>query len=1207
MRLLTVVALVGSTLAVSLVVSAPNAYATHFRYRSLTWERLSPAGNQVRLDLRIADRRSYHGSPDVGDAWTESVNFGDGTSGSMSGYVTSVNAIDDWFIAEVATSHTYPSDGPFSVTWQSCCTLSSLRNSPDSSLTSRTVVNLNDSNGGSPKTSVSPIVNVPAAGVQTFRLPASDIDGDNLSFRLATQAESQITQPSDLSIDSRTGVMTWNTTGKPNGLWITTVIVSDGVAPRSASSAAEAQVTFLLNLGANGGLAPSWISPPTPPDRETFDVEVGSTTELSLQASDPEGLPVTITAIGLPEGMSCTGLSQPTLNALATCQISPPSSGFDLVTFDAQDPSGVSAGARTYKIGSSQYVSLGDSFASGEGNPTFDSGTASDEYGSPPENECHRSSKAWPRVLGQSTLDLSAHAHWACSGAVTENFGVGDVASSQFNEDLQLSHLGPDTSLATIMIGGNDAGFGDVLTLCNVGGIFLGLDRCEHYSNSEVNARIDALAGRNNDYPEIVPLVDLYREAKRNAPGARIVAVGYPELFKRSGTFIGPCAGINKMDQRWMNEKTKQMNDVIQSAAASAGIDFVDVEDAFDGHHLCELVNDEWVNDRDFSDTEHSYHPNEGGHAKLAELVHAYIGDPTKLPTRVQLSPMTIFQESFQVASNLQSVTFATQWGSGDVEMLLRSPSGVVIDRDYSSVSVQHDLGPTFETYVLQDPEPGSWTIELYGADVPPGGEDVSITVNETAPANMLPIAQFELTQTGMSVSVDGSGSSDSDGSIVQYEWDFGDGTSATGSVASHTYAAAGDYTIGLAVSDDDGDAEVAFQSITVSGVSEITDDWTGANGAAWSQNWTFEGTPTSFIAEVQSGAGRLGYSSAGNAWVEAELPAWNQADSVMDLRWKPDSGEYSEFGLRQTASSGYVLGYEKQGPHFYLGRTVNGTFKRLSEYVPRPGTSTQWHRIRFEVVGNVVRAKIWVDGTAEPSSWTLSVVDDAVTGPGSAHVSVGGGSAVATNIAYFDDFTLARVVEPTPPTVIEGWRGATGSGWSGQWTFDGAPSSFLADVQSNTGRLGYASTGNWPWVEAELSAWNQADSVMQVKWKANTAGYCEFGLRQTASSGYVLGYEKQGSQFYLGRTVNGTFLRLTPYVPRPGTSTQWHRIRFEVVGDVVRAKIWVDGTAEPSSWTLSVVDDAVTGPGNAHMSVGGGSAAVSNLAYFDDFRLSTG
>ena len=52
----------------------------------------------------------------------------------------------------------------------------------------------------------------------------------------------------------------------------------------------------------------------------------------------------------------------------------------------------------------------------------------------------------------------------------------------------------------------------------------------------------------------------------------------------------------------------------------------------------------------------------------------------------------------------------------------------------------------------------------------------------------------------------DAGGSSDGDGSVAGYAWDFGDGqTSSTGPTVTHAYAAAGTYPVTLTVTDDDG------------------------------------------------------------------------------------------------------------------------------------------------------------------------------------------------------------------------------------------------------------------------------------------------------------------------------------------------------------------------------------------------------------------
>ncbi len=61
----------------------------------------------------------------------------------------------------------------------------------------------------------------------------------------------------------------------------------------------------------------------------------------------------------------------------------------------------------------------------------------------------------------------------------------------------------------------------------------------------------------------------------------------------------------------------------------------------------------------------------------------------------------------------------------------------------------------------------------------------------------------------------DGSGSTDSDGTIVTYHWDFGDGQSKNGAVVTHTYGSANSFTATLTVTDNDGDSGTATVPVT--------------------------------------------------------------------------------------------------------------------------------------------------------------------------------------------------------------------------------------------------------------------------------------------------------------------------------------------------------------------------------------------------------
>ncbi len=97
---------------------------------------------------------------------------------------------------------------------------------------------------------------------------------------------------------------------------------------------------------------------------------------------------------------------------------------------------------------------------------------------------------------------------------------------------------------------------------------------------------------------------------------------------------------------------------------------------------------------------------------------------------------------------------------------------------------------------------------------------DNSLTWTLTAQSteNHAPVASFNKVVDGLSVSLN-STSKDADGDALELEWDLGDGTTATGSAVSHTYAADGQYTVTLTASDGQ---EVSSASDTVNVTANV-------------------------------------------------------------------------------------------------------------------------------------------------------------------------------------------------------------------------------------------------------------------------------------------------------------------------------------------------------------------------------------------------
>ena len=98
--------------------------------------------------------------------------------------------------------------------------------------------------------------------------------------------------------------------------------------------------------------------------------------------------------------------------------------------------------------------------------------------------------------------------------------------------------------------------------------------------------------------------------------------------------------------------------------------------------------------------------------------------------------------------------------------------------------------------------------------------QSITLFVLPAAVGNQSPMAAMSaLPASGvapLSVTFDGSGSSDVDGTLVSYAWSFGDGTTATGVTANHTYTASGSFTARLAVTDNLGASNSTTKTIQV-------------------------------------------------------------------------------------------------------------------------------------------------------------------------------------------------------------------------------------------------------------------------------------------------------------------------------------------------------------------------------------------------------
>ena len=110
----------------------------------------------------------------------------------------------------------------------------------------------------------------------------------------------------------------------------------------------------------------------------------------------------------------------------------------------------------------------------------------------------------------------------------------------------------------------------------------------------------------------------------------------------------------------------------------------------------------------------------------------------------------------------------------------------------------------------------GSYTIALTVTDNAGASASLTKSVTVSAP-NEPPVAVFAATVNGAVRGGGSAGSTDPDGTIATYAWDWGDGTAlGSGATASHTYTQSGSYTIALTVTDNGGASTSVTHSVAV-------------------------------------------------------------------------------------------------------------------------------------------------------------------------------------------------------------------------------------------------------------------------------------------------------------------------------------------------------------------------------------------------------
>lgn len=307
-------------------------------------------------------------------------------------------------------------------------------------------------------------------------------------------------------------------------------------------------------------------------------------------------------------------------------------------------------------------------------------------------------------------------------------------------------------------------------------------------------------------------------------------------------------------------------------------------------------------------------------------------------------------------------------------------------------------------------------------------------TNNTISVVNDLPVPAFSVSVDGLKIDVDASTSTDANGAITKYAWSFGDGTNATGTLATHTYTAAGDFQVRLTVTDEDGATAFLEQAVQVAQLPAAqvlakdefnrtaTNEWGTANIGG---KWVPGGAAANF--GVSNGQGHIRMATSGSG-PRMSLPvSLREADMTVKLsldKAATGGGLYQYVTVREIPNVG---SYRLKIRHLSNG-TVAATLERIvggtiSSLTPETtigqlqGGAENPIKVRLLLTGtsqSILSAKVYAASSIEPAAWQLTATDSTASLQAAGRVGLAvylsGSATNSPVISGFDDLTVNEV-----------------------------------------------------------------------------------------------------------------------------------------------------------------------------------------------------
>jgi len=300
-------------------------------------------------------------------------------------------------------------------------------------------------------------------------------------------------------------------------------------------------------------------------------------------------------------GCSSAGSGQPSSkpgSLAANVAVAPQSIPASATTAGVVSPAGITSL-------SGPIVALGDSYTSGDLLPV----SLSAPLG------CWRSSVDYAQLVARALHDSGGLVNASCSSA-----GVADMTSAEHTSSgenpPQLDSVSRGDALVMLTLGGDDLGFLNVLDKCMaLSWKDLFGSPCRSYYDSGGTDKLAALVTAEGPL-----MASVLTRIHAKAPGARVVLVGYPDLFPQQGG-CWPLVPITKGDISYLRGTEVKLNAMLAAEAKATGTTFVDTYDPTIGHDFCAAAKVRYVEGLIPATLTAPFHANARGQAAMATQV----------------------------------------------------------------------------------------------------------------------------------------------------------------------------------------------------------------------------------------------------------------------------------------------------------------------------------------------------------------------------------------------------------------------------------------------------------------------------------------------------------------------------------------------------------------------------------------------------------